>query len=603
MNKEDKKEIVNIIRIILYVTPFFLGWYGIYQLGEGDWIESAYKSVQLYLMEYSVETVPLNMPTLIAKIAAPCMTAAFLISMLNILVESIQIWWRLKTTDAVAFHGDSENIDLIQKKLKKRAVVSEKPMAFQAKKHVFMFNEDVDMYHYLDRHGAEFFHDSDKELYLCSEKILRGCYKNSKIVVCNVAENCARTYWEKFPITMDETENGMVFRNEKILLIGFDNYGQRLLTQGILKNVFSDDSAIEYHICGKFSSCSDDPDIDEYASYLDTHLQLHKAVNVKKVSAANVIRDYRPRQEICENQDTVYFHEASWQKVMGRGMEFDRIIICKDLDAENMEILNELKTFFVVQNCHVKYTDNVILQELWDCKKEKIAAFGVSQDLYDPEIILKEQLFHYAKIIHARYFGTSEYGCYGSLKKENASCLNQILEDILNPETGEPFKDEKTQETILDPYTNKVPQQVKCLECVNKCLECETFKQDWGKLSNFLRYSNVAQADHMAEKVRILLKEDIRLDEPVENLSQRIRSAFEALSEEEKTALCKIEHIRWDRYHFMNNWDYRPKRNNDLRHHHLLVRFEELPEAEKRKDENTYLSLAEIFADKEKKEK
>lgn len=224
MKKEENKEILNAIKGLLYVVPFLLGWYGIYQLGEGDWLECAYKSVQLYLMEYAVETKPINLATSIAKVTAPLVTAAFLASLLYSMLENLQIWWRLRKKDVVVFHGDSANIDLAQKKLGKRAIVSEKPSVFRAEKHVLMFNEDVDMYHFIDKNGAKLLHEEEKSIFLCSEKILRGCYENSNIVVCNVAENCARNYWKQYPISMKVGANGPEFADEKILLIGFDNY-------------------------------------------------------------------------------------------------------------------------------------------------------------------------------------------------------------------------------------------------------------------------------------------------------------------------------------------------------------------------------------------
>ena len=596
MQKEENKLIINIIKGVLYIAPFFLGWYGIYQLGEGDWLECAYKSVQLYLMEYSVETKPINLALTIAKVAAPLVTAAFLVSFLYSMVENLQIWWRLKKKDVVVFHGDSANIDLVQKKLGDRAIVSERPKVFQAEKHVLMFNEDVDMYHFIDKNGAELLHEKNKTVFLCSEKILRGCYESSNIVVCNVAENCARTYWQQYPIRMRNGENGPEFVDEKILLIGFDNYAQRLLTQAILKNVVSDSSAIEYHVCGRFSNSEVSVENDEYASYLDTHMMLHKAVNVKKVSADGTERDYRPRETICENYDTVYFHEASWQRVMGRGVEFDRIIICKDLDAENMEILNELKTFFVVDTCHIKYTDKKILEQLWDCEKDNIYTFGVNVELYDPDVILKETLFRQAMMIHGRYY--AKYVCQGIIHGEY--CDNQVTEELFDKEGN----------ILINEDTGKQSKTVKEIKCLGKCVDCPKLKKDWAAQNNFIRYSNVAQADHIPEKIRILLGPDVSMD--TENVNKMIVKAYEALkplndplleTEQEKKqkmaklhALWKIEHIRWDRYHFMNNWDYAEQRDKKRRKHHLLVRYEELSLEEQRKDEDTYLSLGEILA-------
>lgn len=56
-----------------------------------------------------------------------------------------------------------------------------------------------------------------------------------------------------------------------------------------------------------------------------------------------------------------------------------------------------------------------------------------------------------------------------------------------------------------------------------------------------------------------------------------------------------MEYIRWCRYHFMNNWDYAPKRNNGQRRHNLLVPFEKLDRKDQKKDMDAYLVLKEIM--------
>lgn len=70
---------------------------------------------------------------------------------------------------------------------------------------------------------------------------------------------------------------------------------------------------------------------------------------------------------------------------------------------------------------------------------------------------------------------------------------------------------------------------------------------------------------------------------------------FRKLPEKRKWELCEIEHIRWCRYHFMNNWDYAPERNNSQRRHNLLVPFDKLDKKNQEKDMDAYLVLEEIM--------
>lgn len=82
----------------------------------------------------------------------------------------------------------------------------------------------------------------------------------------------------------------------------------------------------------------------------------------------------------------------------------------------------------------------------------------------------------------------------------------------------------------------------------------------WEKLDAFKRYSNVSSCDYLATLTR-LLKEGM----PVEKAAE-------------------LEHIRWNRYHYLNNWKYGPETDAANRVHKCLVPFAALSEEEKRKD-------------------
>ncbi|MBP3700548.1 MAG: hypothetical protein J6I64_01530 [Lachnospiraceae bacterium] len=105
----------------------------------------------------------------------------------------------------------------------------------------------------------------------------------------------------------------------------------------------------------------------------------------------------------------------------------------------------------------------------------------------------------------------------------------------------------------------------------------------WEELSEFLRQSNVAAADHLLTKVRILLKDDALTTLDVD-LCARAYECYREASEEEKSALWSIEHVRWMRFHSFYNWTYDAVRDNEARRHPLMIPYEDLPYAEQRKD-------------------
>lgn len=82
----------------------------------------------------------------------------------------------------------------------------------------------------------------------------------------------------------------------------------------------------------------------------------------------------------------------------------------------------------------------------------------------------------------------------------------------------------------------------------------------WEKLDCFKRYSNVSSSDYMYVIERLL-----------EN-----GMPFEKLAE--------LEHIRWCRYHYINNWKYGKVTDSSKRIHNCLIPFFELSDEEKAKD-------------------
>ncbi|MBQ8148179.1 MAG: hypothetical protein IJ040_05245 [Lachnospiraceae bacterium] len=110
------------------------------------------------------------------------------------------------------------------------------------------------------------------------------------------------------------------------------------------------------------------------------------------------------------------------------------------------------------------------------------------------------------------------------------------------------------------------------------CPDTEEAKEEAFRiLDGFTRYSNIASADYqkIREKMIGILKED---GETVADTVMR-----------NKDLLSELEHIRWCRYHYLNNWKYgvpSDGKAKDARYkiHSNLVPFEELSEEDQSKD-------------------
>ena len=106
----------------------------------------------------------------------------------------------------------------------------------------------------------------------------------------------------------------------------------------------------------------------------------------------------------------------------------------------------------------------------------------------------------------------------------------------------------------------------------------------WRELSPFLQQSNIAAADHLDDKARILLGEDA----PAVLTASDFRNAFDkyrALMPEKADFFREIEHRRWLRFYQLYNWQYSPQRNDALRLHPQLLPYEQLSREEQKKDD------------------
>ena len=113
----------------------------------------------------------------------------------------------------------------------------------------------------------------------------------------------------------------------------------------------------------------------------------------------------------------------------------------------------------------------------------------------------------------------------------------------------------------------------------------ENLESEWGRLDPFSRYSSVSSADYHEIRLRLLE-------------AQGLPARADELSAEAMERLAHLEHIRWCRCHYLNNWRFgRPeggKAKDPVRRLHTqLIPYDELSEEEKEKDrENIRIMLS-----------
>lgn len=111
---------------------------------------------------------------------------------------------------------------------------------------------------------------------------------------------------------------------------------------------------------------------------------------------------------------------------------------------------------------------------------------------------------------------------------------------------------------------------------------------EWKKLDSFTRYSNISSADYHEIRLQMLAAWNAPAD-------------YAGLSAEQIELLAELEHIRWCRYHYLNNWRYgTPEgggaKDKKLRIHRDLIPYDRLTDGEKQKDRDTIETLMSVDA-------
>lgn len=471
--------------ILGVITTYILGIYGFYLSYSKSIFDCLYATTLLFFMNLLVSAEQINIFINIARWIALLISANIVFTVLQAVLVKFKASKCLKDKKLIVLHGDNVNKldDFFQ-----HSVIFNEPVLWQAKKHLFSFNDEKEMFDYISK-NSQYISD-EQQLYLLTSGMSQNDYSKDNVLICNLAEVCARFYWKKYPI---ETPD------EKVVLIGFGHYGEELFNYAYQLNVIHPQSHIEYHIFADGNS------------YLYKHPNLGKGISINEPS---------------QKQDCLFFHEEDWLSRRKLLESADRIILIADNDEDNLETLNILKKNFSVKRVDIRYMYSELVRDIWG---NDVSVFGTDEELLQENIILDEETFEIAKTIHCQYY--KNYVC--------------------------PSK------------------------CEKNCLQCTDFLKDWNSLTPFLRYSNVTQADHVFYKKRIL-------ENMMEDKNMSIDDFYHSLSEEQLLILDDIEHIRWCRYHYFNNWSYGKEKNKQLKTHPMLVPLSELAYEDILKDRDTW---------------
>ena len=170
------------------------------------------------------------------------------------------------------------------------------------------------------------------------------------------AECLGRWYWQYHPLLL---------REKTVVLIGCGKYGSALLERALLTNVYTPDRTVEYHV------------FEDEAGFADMHGELVRALNAGD-----------------PQEDRLVFYKEKWHEKMDLLRKADRIIICRDDDSLNLDVLEKLSTWFgISKNVHVRLSEEM----------PGVQSFGRGEQILTREYVMKDALNRQAVMMNDIY--------------------------------------------------------------------------------------------------------------------------------------------------------------------------------------------------------
>ena len=245
--------------------------------------------------------------------------------------------------------------------------------------------------------------------------------------------------------------------------------------------------------------------------------------------------------------DEIFFSEDEWYQDIDTLAASDRIILCGDT-LKNVENAADMRFAGIDCPIHLFAENNNIKSFSGD----SVEVVGTLSAENIKDVLLMDSIHTAGKLCHATYTVTGS----GDSEKVEADTLKTYIE---SPE----------------------------------------FAESWKKLDSFTRGSNYAAAIHDPLKKDLLA--DLGIDVTGMTASENMR-LYKALNDHDQARLKEIEHIRWCRYHLLNNWKKpdseiringkETRKDSKNRLHADLIPYAKLPDKEKRKDSSSYETLS-----------
>lgn len=327
-----------------------------YMLSGEEWYDAGFFSALAFAMNY-VDVEERNILLYIGRVLCPVMTVAGLLTLLQGLYKSVADSLASIRRDATALYYDDDDMKEVAKKFC-HPVLMGKKINKKVKYHVLMLKNDIDnltFYEQMEKHLKK-----GSKVYIKMEKMESRLLRNSHVYYFNKNEIIARNYWKERNLQKYLVDGKL---NMKIAILGFGALGQNLLDYGLMKNIYSLNQGIEYHIWG--------------------NSRLYR----------NQLGDFDKM-----NGDTITYHDADWREDIAQLKEFDRIIVAQE---PNIELLQGL--LYLSSDAEIDFYNPMSAELAAAYAGNKLTPFGMLDEVLSEENIKTDKLYRAAKKVNFVY--------------------------------------------------------------------------------------------------------------------------------------------------------------------------------------------------------
>lgn len=342
------------IKAIIFITPFIMGTIGYLMAGVGR-LQALYSAVCLYFLNYNM--VEWNWLLEISRWLAPLCTASGILMLMKRAAEGIKGFLLRMTRKAVVVYCEENIKPILKKNIKNIVFASQDNIYTGVKDNIIMLSSDLDSLNFYYKNEKKF---EKSNVYLRLEQMDSFLLKENSIKFFNETELIARNYWKECNLLKYMKDDGM---KAKIAIIGFGQLGQKLLSYGLMNNIYALNQEIEYHVWGQSAA------YEQMFSQFD-----------------------------LMNEDKVTYHGEDWAKDLKGFADFDRIIVTQE---QNLELLQAL--LYVCSDTEIDYYNKGEAELEKVFAGENLRSFGTQEKILTQQNVMSEDLYRLGMELNYSY--------------------------------------------------------------------------------------------------------------------------------------------------------------------------------------------------------